>query len=141
VTASTGEFIERALKLRVNLGKSSVASACRATLLGFGFLRRDGEIKIGIDPKARKRAKDRCARSHPPAGASWEWANSRLDPHVRWYGRGRGKPPIRSLGHSAFARKREREFAHAKNRNAGRCRDNLPCFEVDHADSLASTRF
>jgi RNA-directed DNA polymerase len=59
VMGSTCEFIERALKLRVNRGKSSVASAFRATLLGFGFLKRKGEIKIRIDPKARKRAKDR----------------------------------------------------------------------------------
>jgi len=59
VMASTGEFIERALKLRVNRDKSSVGSAFKATLLGFGFLRRKGEIKIRIDPKARKRAKDR----------------------------------------------------------------------------------
>jgi group II intron reverse transcriptase/maturase len=59
VMQSTREFIERALKLRVNRGKSSVASAFRATLLGFGFLKRKGEIKIRIDPKARKRAKDR----------------------------------------------------------------------------------
>lgn len=59
VMGSTCEFIERALKLRVNRGKSSVASAFKATLLGFGFLKRKGEIKIRIDPKARKRAKDR----------------------------------------------------------------------------------
>jgi RNA-directed DNA polymerase len=62
VMASTSEFIERRLKLRVNREKSSVASAFRATLLGFGFLRRDGEIKIRIDPKARKRAKDRLRK-------------------------------------------------------------------------------
>jgi len=55
VMESTCEFIEARLKLRINRDKSSVASAFRATLLGFGFLRRDGEIKIRIDPKARKR--------------------------------------------------------------------------------------
>jgi RNA-directed DNA polymerase len=59
VMGSTCEFIERALKLRINRGKSSVASAFKATLLGFGFLKRKGEIKIRIDPKARERAKDR----------------------------------------------------------------------------------
>jgi RNA-directed DNA polymerase len=59
VMVSTGEFIERRLKLRVNRGKSSAGSAFSATLLGFGFLKRKGEIKIRIDPKARKRAKDR----------------------------------------------------------------------------------
>jgi RNA-directed DNA polymerase len=59
VMGSTSEFIERRLKLRVNRGKSSVASAFKATLLGFGFLKRKGEIKIRIDPEARKRARDR----------------------------------------------------------------------------------
>lgn len=59
VMGSTCEFIERRLKLRVNRDKSSVALAFHATLLGFGFLKRKGEIKIRIDPKARKRAKDR----------------------------------------------------------------------------------
>lgn len=62
VMASTTQFIERRLKLRVNQGKSSVGSAFRATLLGFGFLRRDGEVKVRIDPRARKRAKDRLRR-------------------------------------------------------------------------------
>jgi RNA-directed DNA polymerase len=62
VMQSTCEFIERRLKLRVNRDKSSVGSAFKATLLGFGFLRRDGEIKIRIDTKARKRAKDRLRR-------------------------------------------------------------------------------
>lgn len=59
---STSEFIEGRLKLRVNRDKSSVASSFRAPLLGFGFLRRDGVIKIRIDPKARKRAKDRLRK-------------------------------------------------------------------------------
>jgi group II intron reverse transcriptase/maturase len=59
VMESTCEFIERRLKLRVNRGKSSVGSAFKATLLGFGFLKRKGEIKIRIDPKARERAKGR----------------------------------------------------------------------------------
>lgn len=56
VMGSTCEFIERRLKLRVNRDKSSAGSAFKATLLGFGFLERGGEIKIRIDPK---RAKDR----------------------------------------------------------------------------------
>lgn len=62
VMESTTQFIERRLKLRVNRGKSSVGSAFRATLLGFGFFRREGEVKVRIDPKARKRAKDRLRR-------------------------------------------------------------------------------
>jgi RNA-directed DNA polymerase len=62
VMASTGEFIERRLKLRVNHEKSAVDRARRRTLLGFGFFKRGGEIKVRIDPKARKRAKDRLRR-------------------------------------------------------------------------------
>jgi RNA-directed DNA polymerase len=62
VMDSSCAFIERRLKLRVNQGKSSVGSAFRVTLLGFGFLRRGGEVKVRIDPKARKRAKDRLRR-------------------------------------------------------------------------------
>jgi group II intron reverse transcriptase/maturase len=62
VMEGTTQFIERRLKLRVNRGKSSVASAFRATLLGFGFLCRDGEVKVRIDPRARARAKDRLRR-------------------------------------------------------------------------------
>ena len=62
VMESSRAFIERRLKLRVNQGKSSVGSAFRVTLLGFGFLRRGGEVKVRIDPQARKRAKDRLRR-------------------------------------------------------------------------------
>jgi len=62
VMQNTCEFIERRLKLRVNQDKSSVGSAFKATLLGFGFFRRDGEIKVRIDPKARKRARDRLRK-------------------------------------------------------------------------------
>jgi RNA-directed DNA polymerase len=62
VMASTCEFIERALKLRVNRGKSAVDRATRRTLLGFGFFKGGGEIKVGIDPKVRQRAKDRLRR-------------------------------------------------------------------------------
>jgi Retron-type reverse transcriptase len=59
VMASTCSVIERCLKLRVNRDKSAVDLATRRTLLGFAFFKRGGEIKIRIDPKARKRAKDR----------------------------------------------------------------------------------
>jgi RNA-directed DNA polymerase len=62
VMDGTRAFIERRLKLRVNEDKSSIDAAFKATLLGFGFYRRDGEIKVRIDPKARKRAKDRLRR-------------------------------------------------------------------------------
>lgn len=62
VMGSTCEFIERRLKLRVNREKSAVGHATSRTLLGFGFLKRGGEIKIRIDPRARKRAKDRLRK-------------------------------------------------------------------------------
>lgn len=62
VMASTGEFIKRHLKLRINDGKSAVDRATKRTLLGFGFFRRKGEVKIRIDPKARERVKDRLRR-------------------------------------------------------------------------------
>jgi RNA-directed DNA polymerase len=62
VMESTCSFIERPLKLHVNRGKSSVGAGSRVTLLGFGFLRRGGEIKVRIDPQARKPAKDRLRR-------------------------------------------------------------------------------
>ncbi|MEX2555682.1 MAG: group II intron reverse transcriptase/maturase [Actinomycetota bacterium] len=55
-------FVERRLKLRVNRDKSSVAPATRAHLLGFGLMKRKGNVGVRIDPKARKRAKDRIRR-------------------------------------------------------------------------------
>ncbi|MGH2726815.1 MAG: group II intron reverse transcriptase/maturase [Actinomycetota bacterium] len=55
-------FIESKLKLRVNRDKSSVAPATRAHLLGFGLLKRKGNVGVRIDPKAKKRAKDRIRR-------------------------------------------------------------------------------
>jgi RNA-directed DNA polymerase len=62
VMASTCEFIEKRLKLRVNRRKSAADRATKRTLLGFGFFKHKGEIKIGIDPKARDRAKDRLRK-------------------------------------------------------------------------------
>jgi len=55
-------FVERRLKLRVNRKKSSVKHAARATVLGFGFLRRNGGVEIRIDPKALKRMRERVRR-------------------------------------------------------------------------------
>ena len=43
----------------VNREKSRVDRAMKRTFLGFGFLRRGGEVKVRVDPKARSRAKDR----------------------------------------------------------------------------------
>ena len=52
-------FIERRLKLKVNREKSSVKNANQATILGFGFHRRDGEVRIRIAPKAMERLHQR----------------------------------------------------------------------------------
>src|SRR5439155_3975787 len=59
VMASITQFVEQRLKLRVNREKSRVDRATKRTFLGFGFLRRGGEVKVRVDPKARSRAKDR----------------------------------------------------------------------------------
>ena len=59
VMDSITRYIEQRLKLRVNREKSVVDRATKRPLLGFGFFVRGGEIKVRIDPKARKRAKDR----------------------------------------------------------------------------------
>ena len=62
VMASTVAFIERRLRLKINREKSAVDRAERRPLLGFGFYRAGGEVKVRIDPAARKRAKDRLRR-------------------------------------------------------------------------------
>jgi RNA-directed DNA polymerase len=62
VMASIGQFVERRLKLRVNRDKSVVDRATSRTLLGFGFFYRGGEVKVRVDKKARRRAKDRLRR-------------------------------------------------------------------------------
>jgi RNA-directed DNA polymerase len=59
VLQSIGGYVERRLKLKVNRGKSAVAWAVRQPFLGFCFYRRRGEVKVRLDPEARKRAKDR----------------------------------------------------------------------------------
>lgn len=62
VMASVSALIEDRLKLKVNRRKSAVDHATRRPLLSFGFFRRDGEIKVRIDPDARKRAKGKLRR-------------------------------------------------------------------------------
>ena len=62
VMASTRQFIEERLKLRVNREKSTVGSATKQPFLGFGFRRRDGQVTIRIDRDAQRRAKDRLRR-------------------------------------------------------------------------------
>ncbi len=52
-------FVERRLHLRVNRAKSGVARATVRGLLGFGFFVRDGEVRIRLDPKAKRRLKVR----------------------------------------------------------------------------------
>lgn len=85
VMASTCEFIEQRLKLRVNHGKSAVDHATRRTLLGFGFFKRGGEIKVRIDPKARKRAKDRLRRL---SSRSWGTSMERRIGAINRFSRG-----------------------------------------------------
>ncbi|HZK52129.1 MAG TPA: group II intron reverse transcriptase/maturase [Actinomycetota bacterium] len=62
VLDSITSFIERKLKLRVNAHKSAVAPATKRGLLGFGFFKRKGEVKVRIDAKARKAMKARIRR-------------------------------------------------------------------------------
>ena len=52
-------FIEQRLKLKLNGGKSAVAGATSRGLLGFSFFYRSGEVKVRIDPKAKKAVKAR----------------------------------------------------------------------------------
>ncbi len=59
VMQSTTRFIEQRLKLRVNAEKSATAPAGTRAFLGFVFYRRDGKVRIGVDRKAPKRAKQR----------------------------------------------------------------------------------
>jgi RNA-directed DNA polymerase len=55
-------FVERRLKLKVNRDKSGTAPAIRRGLLGFGFFKRDGVVKVRIDSKALKALKVRIRR-------------------------------------------------------------------------------
>ena len=59
VMASITQYVEQRLKLKVNREKSVVARALRRPFLGFCFLPRMGEVRVLVDPKALKRAKDR----------------------------------------------------------------------------------
>ena len=62
VLQSISGYVENRLKLKVNQGKSTVDWSVRQPLLGFCFYRRRGEVKVRLDPKARKRAKDQIRR-------------------------------------------------------------------------------
>jgi group II intron reverse transcriptase/maturase len=59
VMDSITQYVEQRLKLKVNREKSVVDRATKRPLLGFGFFVRAGEVMVRVDPKARKRAKDR----------------------------------------------------------------------------------
>lgn len=62
VLDGVARFIEKRLKLRVNQAKSAVAPVTKGGLLGFGFFKRKGEVKVRIDAKARKAMKARIRR-------------------------------------------------------------------------------
>ena len=63
VMTSVTRFVEQRLKLRVNAEKSALAPAWERPFLGFRFFRaRDETVKIAIDPKALKRARERLHR-------------------------------------------------------------------------------
>ncbi len=62
VLQSISGHVEQRLKLKVNHGKSAVGWSVRQPLLGFCFYRRRGKVKVRLDPKALKRAKDQIRR-------------------------------------------------------------------------------
>jgi RNA-directed DNA polymerase len=62
VIESIAQYVERRLKLRVNRKKSAVDRATKRPFLGFGFFYRDGQVQVRVDPKARRRAKERVRK-------------------------------------------------------------------------------
>jgi len=52
-------FVEERLKLKVNQGKSGIAPATVRGLLGFGFVRTTGRVRIRLERKTRLRLKAR----------------------------------------------------------------------------------
>jgi RNA-directed DNA polymerase len=59
VLASTTEYIEKKLKLRVNREKTKVSTPQQSTLLGFSFFRSKGKWEVRIAPKSLKRIKEK----------------------------------------------------------------------------------
>lgn len=55
-------FVEQRLKLKVNRDKSGIARATQRGLLGFGFFRGSGMVKVRLDPKTKHRLKVRLRR-------------------------------------------------------------------------------
>ncbi len=93
-------FVERRLKLKVNRAKSGVAPATRRGLLGFGFFKRNGTVKIRLDPKAKHRLKARLRQltsrrrsvAMPSASPSSTGSSAAGAPTSRWPRRPRCSP-------------------------------------------------
>jgi len=62
VMHSVTQFVEQRLKLRVNRQKSVVDRASKRPFLGFRFQLRNGGVRVLVDRKAQKRARDRLRR-------------------------------------------------------------------------------
>jgi RNA-directed DNA polymerase len=62
VMASMRKFAQKRLKLRVNEAKSAVAPATSRPFLSFAFYRKEGEVKVKLDPKALAAVKVRLRR-------------------------------------------------------------------------------
>jgi group II intron reverse transcriptase/maturase len=62
VLASTTVFVERRLKLRVNRDKSAADRSDRRGLLGFGFFKRAGQVKVRVDRRSLKAVRARVRR-------------------------------------------------------------------------------
>jgi len=59
VLAGVTTFVEQRLHLRVNRDKSGIAPATVRGLLGFGFRRHSGQVRIRLDPKTKVRLRAR----------------------------------------------------------------------------------
>ncbi len=55
VMSSVRAFLEKKLKLKVNLNKSKVDRALKVKFLGFSFFDREGEMLIRVAPRSRER--------------------------------------------------------------------------------------
>lgn len=62
VLNSVTVWVEKRLKLKVNRHKSTVGSATKVMMLGFGFLLRNGTVQVRVAPEAVRRMKARIRR-------------------------------------------------------------------------------
>jgi group II intron reverse transcriptase/maturase len=62
VMASVKGFLEKKLKLKVNLKKSKVDRATRVKFLGFSFYKRKGEVLIGVAGRSLERFREKLRR-------------------------------------------------------------------------------